>query len=69
MSMQYIRDRYKVPAYRGGRVRVNFRGDIKLATIKTADHRVRVHIDGHHRTRRWIYHPLDVDYLVQEREE
>lgn len=65
MSMQYIRDRYKVNVRRGARVRVNFRGEIKFATVKTADHYVSVHIDGHHPRRRWKYHPLDIEYLQE----
>lgn len=66
MSMEYIRDRYSVPATRGGRVRVKFRGDgPRYGTIKFATHYLHLQVDGQPKSRRYAYHPKDVEYLME----
>jgi hypothetical protein len=58
-SLQYIRDYYRVPATRGGIVRV--RANARVGTIAGTDQQwLRVHVDGHAGN----YHPYDLDYLV-----
>ena len=68
MSLEFIRHNYKVPAKRGGRVRLRqgfneLRG--REGTILSADHRLRVRLDGDHQ--RVVLHPTwELEYLTQE---
>lgn len=56
MSMQYIRDYYRVPAKRGGRVEYNGDGKATTGTITGAEGaRLRIRMDGEKHT--GIYHP------------
>ncbi|MFC4373348.1 hypothetical protein ACFO5K_04465 [Nocardia halotolerans] len=65
MSMKYVRDYYAVPAKRGGRVRYTGDGAPRLGTITSADHRIRVRLDGEKRPR--IFHPTwELEYLPEE---
>ncbi len=66
MSMKYIRDYYKVPAKRGGRVKwFDSRvGQFLFGTITSATNYVRVRFDGEcHKTYRANIHPTDLVYL------
>lgn len=63
MSLQYIRDYYKVPAKRGCKVKYNGDGRGRVGRITSAEgNRIRVSFDG---TRmRYILHPTwKIDYL------
>lgn len=42
MGLRYVRDRYRVPARRGGRVWI----DGRVGTITSASHHIRVRFDG-----------------------
>jgi len=42
MSMEFVRNHYKVPAKRGGRVKY----DGRLGTIKSATYQIKVQFDG-----------------------
>ena len=56
MTMQYIRDAYKVPARRGARVEFNGHAYPKVGTITgSMDARICVRMDGEKHT--GIYHP------------
>ena len=68
MSMQSIRDRYGVPAKRGGRIRYTANGAPHDGTIVASrgDH-LRIRLDG----LKWIgnYHPTwEIEYLEETRE-
>ncbi|MEV0367544.1 hypothetical protein [Nocardia fusca] len=64
MSMQYVRWYYGVPAKRGGRVRYTGEGEPRLGTITSADHRLRIRLDGEKHTR--IFHPTwELEYLPE----
>jgi hypothetical protein len=61
MGIQQIRDYYRIPATRGCTVRVRIND--KPGTITSAyGFRLRVNVDG----RVGIYHPYDLDYLVDD---
>lgn len=64
MSMESIREHYKVPAKRGMIVRSAFEPDT-LAQIISAD-KERMLLKIRASTNRWTYicHPLELDYLV-----
>ena len=63
MSFQYIRNMYKVPAKRGGRVEVTqMNGAVFLGTITHATHYVFVRLDGEEHAR--PYHPDDLRYIT-----
>lgn len=61
MGMQQIRDYYRVPATRGLTVRVQFNGQTGTITSAYGFH-LRAKVDG----RVGIYHPYDLDYLVDD---
>ena len=63
MSMEYIRNAYRVPAFRGGRIRFEHR---ETGTIVSARHgKLRVRFDG--RKRIALLHPTwEVEYLPAE---
>jgi len=65
MSMQAIRDYYKVPAKRGGRVFLTLSG--KYGTIVSArGHYLRIRCDGESKSS--VYHPQwQVSYLMPVR--
>ncbi|WP_109527219.1 MULTISPECIES: hypothetical protein [Nocardia] len=63
MSMQYVRDYYKVPAKRGGRVRYTGDKEPRLGTITAArGGGLRIRLDGD----KWAmpFHPTwELEYL------
>lgn len=62
MSMAYVRNAYNVPAKRGGRVRIKYKGAYCDGRIVSACHYVRVEPDGAPGVR-LNYHPTDLIYL------
>ena len=61
MGMQQIRDYYRVPATPGRTIRVQFNG--QTGTITSAyGFYLRAKVDG----QVGIYHPYDLDYLVDD---
>ena len=61
MSIQQIRDYYRVPATQGCTVRVQFNGQVGTITSAYGFY-LRAKVDGHV----GIYHPYDLDYLVDD---
>jgi len=63
MTIQYVRDFYSVPAKIGGRVEWTAPNGAKFkGTIRSADHRLHVRMDGERHNR--ILHPTDnVKYI------
>lgn len=67
MSLEFVRHSYRVPAKRGGRVRLGdgfgagLRG--REGVITSADHRLRVRLDGDKHTT--VLHPTwELEYLT-----
>lgn len=62
MSMDYIKDTYRVPAKRGGRVEYTYGGS-RFGTITGADGaRLRIRLDGEIASR--VFHPTwELKYL------
>jgi hypothetical protein len=71
MSMKYIRDYYKVPAKRGGRIRyTDEHGDKWDGRITAAsDQYLLVHIPGWHLQRARLHPTWNVEYLDNEKAE
>ncbi len=65
MTMQYIRDRYKVPAKRGGRIKYtgSQSGQPRMGTITSASRGyLNIRLDGHNHS--MPYHPTwKLEYL------
>ena len=64
MSLQYIRDAYGVPAYRGAVVVFDLGGVSYLGRITSGSHHLRVR-PNRKPSRRLIFHPLDVEYASE----
>ena len=64
MSLQYIRDAYGVPAYRGAVVSFDIGGKSYLGRITSGNHRLKVK-PNRNPGRRLIFHPLDVEYASE----
>lgn len=64
MSMQYVRDYYRVPAKRGGRVRYTGGGQSRHGTIRSASGQyLRILLDGDKHA--GTYHPTwSLEYLT-----
>jgi len=62
MTMKYVRDRYGVPAKRGGKVRFKFEGEWVGGHILSATSHVFVAPDASPDIR-LIFHPNDLVYL------
>ena len=65
MTMEYVRKAYGVPARRGGRVVVSWRGQKRNATIKSEKNgRLVIKIDGE--KAKAIFHPTwGIEYVEQ----
>ena len=68
MSMQSIRDRYGVPAKRGGRIRYTGGKRPRMGTIVSAHgHYLTIQLDGARRP--GVFHPAwEMEYLEGHRE-
>lgn len=64
MSMQYVRDYYRVPAKRGGRIRYTGDREPRLGTITSArGGSLRIRLDGEKHAA--PYHPTwELEYLT-----
>jgi len=67
-KLEWIRQRYKVPAFRNGMVLVQYGGRERAGTIVGADTnlRLRVRLDGFSANDVILVHPDGVKYLARE---
>ncbi len=65
---QYIRDYYRVPAFKGARVEISFPGNLRLGSVTKAEGQyIRVHFDGDAKPYPGVFHPTDgVRYLSMQ---
>ena len=63
MSMEYIRDYYRVPAKRGGRVKYTGQANPKEGTIVGSNGgHLKIRLDGEEHA--WTFHPTwEIEYL------